>query len=216
MENRMNRFLKILPLLFLPLLFTSCFDYVQSISASEDDYNLYYRVALSRVMFAVSGEDPNSFLDDITTEPLEKLPETVVSNKIDTEYEVGAEHIVTIPKNQSKGTDDIVPHSSGNKTYIPFLLGAQTENLEKIRDMLDDSEEGSSIFLNAMVSTIKCKVFVSKEIVPKITTAYFEGKGRSTYQIPFYDMGIMYCIEVPFITILEENKYKFEQIVVTK
>lgn len=73
-----------------------------------------------------------------------------------------------------------------------------------------DSESISDVF------SLKCRVMMSKKIIPEIETAYFEGRGGQNYSIPVFDYGEAYCLEVPFVVLFETGKYKMDKIVILK
>ena len=73
----MRKLLRLLPLLLIPLLFTSCIDYVQSITYKDGKYQMYYKVTLSKVLFALGDEDPEEIFESFDEDALEDLPENV-------------------------------------------------------------------------------------------------------------------------------------------
>lgn len=62
----------------------------------------------------------------------------------------------------------------------------------------------------------KCRIMISKKIIPEIETAYFKGRDDQNYTIPFFDYGDSYCIEIQFVDLFENGKYKIDKIVVMK
>ena len=91
----MKKTFYLLLVVLLSLLFTSCIDYVQSISFKDGKYQLYYKITLSKVLFAMSGENPDEFLD-MLNEDTEGLPENARLNTVNTDLEVGMEFFLSI------------------------------------------------------------------------------------------------------------------------
>lgn len=54
----MRKIVSLISLLLICLAFTSCVDYVQSISYKNGKYQMYYKVTLSKLLFAMMDEDP--------------------------------------------------------------------------------------------------------------------------------------------------------------
>lgn len=70
------------PLLFILLIacftLTSCIDYVQSVTYTDGNYEIYYKVTLSKVLFAMMDADPESVFDGFDDDM--NLPQNVVAN----------------------------------------------------------------------------------------------------------------------------------------
>ena len=119
----MRKLLRLLPLLFILFLFTSCIDYVQSITYKDGKYQMYYKVTLSKVLFALGDEDPEEIFESFDEETLEDLPENVDVKPVNTDLEVGAEFTLSIdPKTTDETEKSFLPTVAGNKCFIPFLL----------------------------------------------------------------------------------------------
>lgn len=199
---------------FTIFLLTSCVDYVQSISYKNGKYELYYKVTFSKVLFALCGEDPNELFSDYDEDYLEDIPEDVYLSPINTDLEVGAEFNFNI---DSKTTDEdikqFLPTVAGSKYYIPFLLD-KDEDFADIIDNMDDPE--FEVIAKALCSSAKCRILISKKVIPEMETAYFEGKFSQNYSIPLFDYGEQYCLEIPLIAIFETDKYRTDRVVVIK
>lgn len=181
--------------ILVSLLFTSCIDYVQTVTYKDGKYQLYYKVTLSKVIFAMVDE-----------EALSELPENVVVHPVNTDLEVGAEFTMTIdPRTTDETEKEFLPTVAGKKCFIPFLFG----NDDSISNSLKSSEdsEGEAI-ASAMLSSAKCRIMISKKVIPEIETAYFEGRGGQNYSVALFDYGESWCAEIPFIMITEDTKYK--------
>lgn len=89
-------------LIILCFSFTSCIDYVQSITYKDGKYEIYYKVTLSKVLFAMMDENPESIFEDFGDDM--DLPENITLNPVETDLEVGAEINMSI---NPKTTDEI-------------------------------------------------------------------------------------------------------------
>lgn len=210
----MPKSIKIIFLLLFSLFLTSCVDYVQSISYKNGKYQMYYKVTLSKVLFAMAEEDPEEIFKDFGKEALGDLPKNVTVRNVNTDLEVGAEFSFVIdPRTSDETEKSFLPKISGNKCYIPFLLGSEDSSIAD--SMSSDSSDGQAI-AEAIMSSAKCRVLVSKNVIPQIDTAYFEGNGGQNYSIALFDYGDSYCLEIPFIILMEKDNQKLDRIVVIK
>lgn len=211
---KLRKLLHLLPLLLIPLLFTSCIDYVQSITYKDGKYQMYYKVTLSKVLFALGDEDPEEIFESFDEETLEDLPENVDVKPVNTDLEVGAEFTLSIdPKTTDETEKSFLPTVAGNKCFIPFLLGDKDSS---IADAMKSDDNDAQGIAEAIMSSAKCRVMISKKVIPSIEIAYFEGRGSQNYSIPLFDYGESYCLEIPFIVLFESGMYKFDKIVILK
>lgn len=209
----MKNIIKLVSVLLICLFFTSCVDYVQSISYSNGKYKMYYKVTLSKVLFAMVDEDPEELFEDFDEEALTELPENVDVKPVNTDLEVGAEFTVLIDPHTTNNDEKLLlPKIAGNKCFIPFLLGDN----KSISDSVKSKDSEDEAFTEAFLSSSKCRVLISKNVLPSIETAYFEGKGSQNYSIPIFDYGDNYCLEIPFIILTQEGMYRTDRIVVLK
>lgn len=209
----MKNIIRLVSVLLICLFFTSCVDYVQSISYSNGKYKMYYKVTLSKVLFAMVDEDPKELFEDFDEEALTELPENVDVKPVNTDLEVGAEFTVLIDPHTTNDDEKLLlPKIAGNKCFIPFLLGDN----KSISDSVKSKDSEDEAFTEAFLSSSKCRVLISKNVLPSIETAYFEGKGSQNYSIPIFDYGDNYCLEIPFIILTQEGMYRTDRIVVIK
>ena len=211
----MRKIISIISLFLICLAFTSCVDYVQSISYKNGKYQMYYKITLSKLIFAMADEDPEEIFKDFDEEEIGELPENVSMTPVNTDLEVGAEFKFNIdPKTTDEKEKAFLPTISGNKCYIPFLLG---EN-ESIADSVgnNDSSDYGEAFAEAIMSSAKCRILISKGVIPSIETVYFEGKGNQNYSIPVFDYGDDNCLEIPFILLSQKGMYRTDRVVVIK
>lgn len=210
----MRKLLHLLPLLLIPLLFTSCIDYVQSITYKDGKYQMYYKVTLSKVLFALGDEDPEEIFESFDEDTLKDLPENVDVKPVNTDLEVGAEFSLSIdPKTTDEIEKSFLPTVAGNKCFIPFLLGDKDSSIADAMKSDDNEAQGIA---EAIMSSAKCRVMISKKVIPSVEIAYFEGRGSQNYSIPLFDYGESYCLEIPFIVLFESGMYKFDKIVILK
>lgn len=207
---------KLFPILLVisALFFTSCIDYVQSISYKDGEYQLYYKITLSKLLLAMGDQDPEEIFADLNDEALDSLPETVKVNAVDTDLEVGAEFSISInPRTTDEDEKALLPKTTKSKCYIPFLLG-QDEN--SLANNMGSSDQEAQNITQAILSSAKCRILISKKIIPAIKEAYFEGYYGRDYSVPVFDYGESYCLEIPFILLFESSNYDFSRVVILK
>lgn len=202
--------------LIVSILFTSCLDYVQTVSYKNDMYQVYYKVTLSKLLFALGDEDPEDIFDELNEDAFPTMPEHVEIRPVNTDLEVGAEFALHIsPKTTDAKEKAFLPTVSGNKCYIPFLPGSETNNFAS--NMKSKSGSGDDeVFVKAILSSAKCRVMVDKNVIPTIETAYFAGIGGQNCPVPIFDYGEIWCMEIPFIVLFEDGMYRFDKIVVIR
>lgn len=189
----------------------SCVDYIQSISYKGGKYHLYYKVTFSKILMELAEEDVDDFMKDFNEEFVEPMPEFFSANPVNTELEVGAEFSFDIdPKNATDEEKDVLPKKAGNKYLIPFSFGNELSQADDF-DSLDAESESIAM---AMMSTAKFRILIAKNIIPTIETAYFKGRGKKDFSIPFFDFGDSYCLEIPYIVFFERTMYNFNEIVI--
>lgn len=195
-------------------LFTSCFDYVQSISYENGKYRLYYKFALSQIFMELAEIDSSEFMEEFNPDDLLAMGSIFQVNPIETDLESGIEFSVTVDsKTNAPEQKKLLPSTSGSKYYIPFAVGEETDSFS---DEFNFSSSEEDMIALALLSSVKCRVLVSKKIVPQVEVAYFEGRGGQHYSIPVYDYGDNFCFEVPVLLFAEDDKYRFDRIVVLK
>ena len=77
---------------------------MQSITYKDGKYQMYYKVTLSKVLFALGDEDPEEIFESFDEDTLEDLPENVDVKPVNTDLEVGAEFSLSI---DPKTTDEV-------------------------------------------------------------------------------------------------------------
>lgn len=80
----------------------------------------------------------------------------------------------------------------------------------------DSDDSMGETISQAILSSAKCRIFIGKNLIPKIETAYIEGLDELNYIIPVYDYGDSFCLEIPFVVIMEDSFYKTDKIVIVK
>ena len=209
----MKKILRIIPFILFLFCFTSCVDYVQSISYKDGKYHLYYKVTLSKMLFEMSNDEPEDLFEDFNDDVIEDLPESLDYNTVDTELEYGAEFSIDInPRTKNEEERDLLPKISGDTCFIPFLLGEDNA----VSDSFDAGNSDGEAIAQAVLSSAKCRVLIGKNLIPLIEKAYFEGWRGINYTIPVYDYGESYCLEIPFIVIMDDRNYRTDKIVVIK
>ncbi|MBR0032483.1 MAG: hypothetical protein IJP61_09375 [Treponema sp.] len=204
--------IKFLPMLLLSFFLTSCVDYVQTVGYKGGKYQLYYKVTLSKALFALADSDPEEIFKDFDKEAMGELPKNVQIHKVNTDLEVGTEFSIELsPKSANKDEISFLPKIEGKKCYIPFLLGGESG---EIAESFSSEDAESQTMTQAFLASAKCRIMLEKNLAPKIETAYFEGRGGQNYSIPVFDYGPAYCLEIPFIVLFENGMYNFNQIVV--
>ncbi len=202
------------------MLLNSCLDYVQAISYKDGKYTMYYKITFSKMLFSLIDEDPDEYVQEIipeTTDDLsEELANSFTSRKINTTNEVGYELSFSIaPGTTDEQEKQFLPKASGTKCYIPFLPGM--EGMDMVSSMNNsDLDSESKSYAQAILSSAKCRVLVSKKIIAKVETAYFEGNGGQNCSVPIFDYGESYCVEIPFNLLFENNLYNFSRIVLIR
>ena len=209
----MKKLKLIIPVIFLSLLFTSCIDYVQSISFKDGEYHLYYKITLSKLLCEMGDNDSEDMFDELGEETLEGLPENVTVKPVNTDLELGAEYFLSVnPRTTKEEEKALLPKISGNKCFIPFLIGSEDSSYA---DSLGTESSEGEAFLEAILSSAKCRIIISKVVLPQIKNAYFEGAKGNNYIIPVFDYGDSYCLEIPLV-ILIAHTYRTDRVVVIR
>lgn len=211
----MRRFFRLLPLLFVFLSFMSCVDYVQSIGYKNGKYQLYYKITLSKMVLAMAGEDSEAFFQEMNMDGAD-LPPGAVFRKVDTDLEAGIELSGEInPKTADEDDKKMLPVSVGNRMYLPFLPGREGVMPGDLSDITESDDDMTSAMAKAMLSSAKCRILLSKKMLPAVGAVYFEGLEGQGCPLPVYDYGETFCIEIPLILLTEKDKYKFDRVVVS-
>lgn len=176
-------------------MFTGCIDIVENISYSDSNYNIGIRITLSKLLFAMANEDPDKFLNQLQSS--DDIPENAEINPINSELEAGVYFKVKIdPQNATEEQKEFLPLvKKDGKVIIPvFLYDQNFSDIEK----MDAESKGIA---QAMLSTAKYRVNLSKKIISPLSDVKFVCESE-THPVEYYDMGEMYCIEIPFILLM--------------
>ena len=194
-------------------LFTSCIDYVQTITFGEKGYDCYFKLTISRAMLEMAEEDPTSVFEDFE-EMTQGLPRGATISKVDNDVDVGYEFRFTIDGfTNPEDAKLFYPYLSDDEAeiYLPFILGQNAEAFSSIEQ--EEDIETQTIMAGYMATT-KCRVMVSKTIIPEIEGAYFYG---NTFEdgfldVPCYDYGDNWCLEIPLIYFSARKNYDLTEI----
>lgn len=199
--------------IFCLVFLASCLDYVQSISYKDGEYHNYYKITVSKILMEMAEEDVDDYILELQNMADSSFPAFVSVKPVNTDLEVGVEIAFSI--NLRGATEEervFLPAKTGNKYFIPFVLGNEFTDF----DDFDSTDYESEAIAMAMLSTAKCRVMLGKNIVPSISIAYFAGTGGKNFSIPVFDYGTAYCLEIPFTILFENSMYDFEKIIVLK
>ena len=151
----MKRITNVIVLFVFCLLFTSCIDYVQTVSYKDGEYKLYYKVTLSKMLFEMADEEPEEVFDVFNDDTLKDLPENIKIQRVNTDLEVGGEFFLNIkPKTTDETEKALLPTVAGKKCFIPFLIGNESNSL--IEYFKEDDSESQEI-TKAILSSAKYK-----------------------------------------------------------
>ena len=110
-------------LIFSVLCFTSCLDYVQTISYKNGKYHFYYKVTVSKLLMEMGDGDSDSFVEELQADLEQDFPDFVEAKVVNTELEAGMEVSFDIsPKTTEEDEKEFLPKKMGNKYIIPFKL----------------------------------------------------------------------------------------------
>lgn len=215
MKRRSHHFLWIF-VLAIALAFTSCVDYVQSITYKNGKYHIYYKITMSKVLSALDDKNFEGPFDSFLEDLLDTIPDNAQINKVESESEDGVEIFIKIAPGTMDETERFfLPTIQGRECYIPFLLGNE-QDIDVMDDSFDWSDYYAQEIAEAMMDFAKCRVMVSKKIIPDMKTAYFQGKENRDYVIPFFDYGDAFCLEIPFNILFSSADYYFDEIVIVR
>lgn len=190
------------------LLFTSCLDYVQSLSWQDGKYRLYTKVTLSKNLLSMTETGSGEFLRELEKGAHNTFPEPVETIPVNTETEAGLELILTInPRKASAREQQLLPKRNGEIISVPFLIG-QRESTGSLSGLQGDEESYARI----MLSTAKCRVLIAKTVLPSVSSAWFAGRGGQDFSIPVYDYGESFCLEIPLTVLYDSGMYNTENI----
>ena len=210
----------ILSVMAAAFLLTSCLDYVQTISYKDGKYQFYYKIVCSKTLLDFAGEDYNSFFsefnEELNGEDNSGLPTDATIRNVNTTSDVGVELQFSVsPSTTNEDEKAFLPKTSGTKYYIPFLIG--DKDLDIAGAFKSTSEDKDDLdFTKEILSTAKCRLLISKRIIPNAAIAYFEGKGGQNCSVALFDYGESYCVEVPLTQLFDDKMYDFSRIVIIR
>ena len=191
------------------MFFTSCIDYVQTLTVDGDTYNSYYKIAIPKVFFESGNITAEEFF--LKLENFDSiLPENSEINKIDNGEDIGLEFYVSVNVN----TDDeleqkYLPYAriDGSEGFLPFFIGNFSEIFEELLYSEGDEEMQALVF--TYMSSSKCRFILSKNAIPNLNLsgAYFSGENGEIWNLACYDYGESYCIEMPLSTLVLGKQY---------
>ena len=193
----------------LTFMLTSCIDYVQTLTYKDGKYRIYCKMTVNKPLLSMAGGD-----QDLSEFDSMNMPEDMdgTFNPVETDLEKGIELILNVNPSTSRSEEkDVLPTKSGKKVFIPFVL-EKAGGLSNVQNI--DLESQSGKLTLAMMSSAKCNVQVSKRVVPSVQMAYFASSSGQDLEIPFYDYGDSWCMEIPFVTFMQaEAGLDFSKIV---
>jgi hypothetical protein len=166
---------------------------------------------MSRMLMALANKDTDYFLSDLQDSINEEFPDIIFANPINTEFEASFEISFNInPKTASEEEKIFLPKKSGDKYFIPFMLGYDFTDTDDLNEMDYESEA----IAKAIMSTAKFRVMLSKDIISSINEAYFDGiEEDDSFVISVFDYGNNFCLEIP-VDVLIESRYKLDRIII--
>lgn len=202
LKRNIKQFIFVGLLSFAAIMFTSCFDYVQSAYYDDDGGDVYCKFGVSKLLTEVLEVDPETLFSDVEI-PLD-LPESFTISQFETDTEVGFE---------IKGHVDFndpyfalwAPSLVNKSLAIPVFIGYVAEDI--FSDMPEDDD--SMALITMMLADAKCRVFIDKDIADDfdIGELHFKGLNGDDYYLPVYDYGQNYCVEIPFLLLSEYENY---------
>lgn len=166
-------------------------------------------------MFALAEADPGELFRELDSS-MTDLPPGARYGRIDTDLEAGIELAAEInPKTADDDDKKMLPVSGGNRMYVPFLPGSEDVMPGDLSDITESDDDMTSAMAMAMLSSAKCRILLSKKMLPAVGAVYFEGLQGQDCPLSVFDYGESFCVEIPFILLTEKGKYKFDRVVVS-
>ncbi|MBQ7611908.1 MAG: hypothetical protein IJU92_02420 [Spirochaetaceae bacterium] len=222
----MKKYLWFIAIISFCLWCTSCFEYTQAVSYSQNNYNITYNFMLSKALFAMSGQNINDFLDQLSNDGAfsdEVKEQGQKPTQIETDDLFGITGSFSIPletNNQNNITqpdftdlNDLLPKKQDDKLYIKLLLANQARNELLSEGKNNQAEKISKDFAALLLSSAKCKITIDKSLAKNITEAYFEGTDGKKYIVKLIDYGTYWSAEIPFMKVFYDDQYNFEYLI---
>lgn len=238
MKNKCALFISAI---FIGLFFTSCIDSMQSVSYENGKYIITSRFTLSKdllsTMFSLADSDTSSLdydddLDEYTEDLLDLLgesmnsknpklekeindfykelktsnmfPESGYTSKVNTNADVGIHYEAAVYANSYTVNDF--------KAYIPKKYkNALTLELSENLNTNSSSDEFSEYA--GFLSGLKHRIYIAKNLLPTLSNAEITDSNYIGKSLTFYDCAGMWCIELPFSFLCEDNSSSYKYIV---
>ena len=194
-------------------MFTSCIDYVQTLSLVDGYFLSNYKVTMSKyIMEQMDIESEDIF--DISEEELEEEVSSygcdyragVIDNDMDSGYEFG--FAVDVDDGYPYDFMPVVYEDRG-EIFVPFLL---SEAASEISAGLYEEDEMSQAIALSMLNSARGRFIVSKSVLPEIRGAYFLGE-EGDFDLPVYDYGDSYAVEIPLIVLAMGDQFDLEYLI---
>lgn len=191
------------------LILSGCIDVYQHIKRnSNGNTDLYIQFTLSKPLMAMASSfsddedsfDYNQWLDkdnNLSTFSSNGFP-IIEQGKIDTETDFGffVKTSYNLSQNKNiKGDTNFIPLQSGSKTVFYLNLKSSSEG---------DSIKENTQIVNALLSSAKYRLTISKTFLKNISKVYLEDD-EIIRKISFVDLTDEYLIEIPMIYLLDNN-----------
>lgn len=180
------------------MLFTSCIDSMQSVSFKDGQYEVTARFTMSKdtlqslqSLAELSDEGYSNDWNEMFESVASDFPRDGRTMKIDTETDFGVQYTARANKT-----------SYEFREYIPKrYANAMTLELES-----NSSEEIGE--WKEFLSGYKHRIYIAKNILKELKTVQITDEDFSGKNLAFYDIGEMWCIEVPW-SVLAEKDYRY-------
>lgn len=201
------KLVKFLSLIMVSFFFSSCIDFVETIGVDDGNYQIYTKMTFSKTMFAYAGVDADILVKELSEEIIN---DGISFIPVNATSEIGVQINASIlPESEDKLDLALMPRISGNTYVIPFIMG---DAAPAMQDKIKDEDENSVQMINMMLSTAKCRIFISKNVIPYAKAAYFDGTEKVL--IDLFDFGEQYCLEIPFSLLATPSDCDFRLITV--
>lgn len=180
------------------MLFTSCFDSLESITYSNGEYVITTRFTISKTTLEMATESDESGVtaDSILKEMTDLFPSNASIEKVDTDTDFGISVTMKVkPNTKDENAKGFLPTISTDASYFQF------NPIES--DYFSNAEEGIA---NLMLASAKWRILISKKVMPTIKSAHLKYflSGDKIY-FPVVDLIDMYYIEIPFSLLILDD-----------
>lgn len=207
----MNKTLKtgtVLLLLASTFCFTGCIDIYQHISKNKTGKtDMYLQISFSKALVAMangfSGDqesfdykdwlDNNGGFSSLDTAGIPNLEKGKIDSETDFGYFIRASY--PAQRNEVNQDASFFPQQIGNKIVICLNFKSDSE---------DDQNSESNQMANAMLSSAKYRLSISKSYAPKVSKITLEDDDIIR-KINFTDMSDEYLVDIPIMYLLHKN-----------